>query len=218
MDQGKQLLEQFLAEKPNFHEWSDGTAWMVLPDALRWIYDHLCPGMNTLETGAGHSTVVFAVAGTHHICIMPSQEESARITAYCSKLHVGEQLTFLQDSSDTALPCSNLIPPQLDFIFIDGAHRFPFPFIDFHYSASRLKIGGILGLDDTNIPSVKILYDFLCQESDWEKLEKIGKTAFFRKIALPDITDDWQGQNLNKRSLYFQKAKLSKSIKGLLSR
>ena len=65
-------VEELIAERPHFHAWPDGKPanWAVAPDVLRFIGRQLTPGMRTLETGAGQSTVVFALAEAQHTCII----------------------------------------------------------------------------------------------------------------------------------------------------
>src|SRR5215831_3071645 len=74
-------LERLIVERPSFHAWPDGTPanWSVEPRVLRFIAAHVKPGMSTLETGAGQTTVAFALAGAHHICITPDQAQVDRI-------------------------------------------------------------------------------------------------------------------------------------------
>ncbi len=56
-----------------------GTAFFGLEwDALRWLERSLEPGMTTLETGCGASTIVFAAAGTRHLTISPDPSEHDR--------------------------------------------------------------------------------------------------------------------------------------------
>ena len=211
-----QLIEKFLTEKPQFHVWSHQNILMVSQEALKFIFDYLDTEMNTLEIGAGHTTIIFAMGGSKHICINPSEDETVMIMDYCSKLGIGKKLTFLNESSDVALTNNESIPADLDFVFIDGAHRFPFSCIDFHYTESKIKQGGILGIDDIDIPSVKILYDFLCGEDEWEQKQKFGKTAFFMKVKQTNIVNDWQGQNININSTFYRQRKLISFVKALL--
>jgi predicted O-methyltransferase YrrM len=144
------LIEKLIKENPKFHKLPSGspTSWAVSSDVLKFIHSRLTSDMVTLETGAGQTTVVFAIAGTKHTCITPSKYEADRIKQYCQELGSESNLTFLTESSDMALPRHELIPPKLDFVFIDGAHHFPFPCIDWHYTERKLKVGGILGVDD----------------------------------------------------------------------
>ena len=214
------LIERLIKDNPQFHKYKGSvTSWAPHPDTLRFLYSLLTPGMSTLETGCGHTTVVFSIADTKHTCITPDQGEAKLVKEYCAKLALKNNITFLIESSDTALPCkvikptglekfykylirwfglgNELIPSELDHILIDGAHRFPFPIIDWHYTAPKLKLGGILSVDDFNMPSVRILYDFLCIEEEWELIEVIHNTAFFRKLREPSTTDDWLHQKIN---------------------
>jgi hypothetical protein len=50
--------------------------------------------------------------------------------------------------------------PPLDIVLIDGAHAFPFPFLDWYFTASALKAGGLLVIDDVQIATGTILADF----------------------------------------------------------
>ena len=44
---------------------------------------------------------------------------------------------------------------KIDFAFIDGWHTFDFSFVDFFYAHKMLTVGGLIALDDANIPSVR---------------------------------------------------------------
>lgn len=195
-----ELLDRLISDNPVLHNWPDGSPanWSVPAPVLRFIHGCLSPGMRTIETGAGQTTVVFAIAGTRHTCVSPQPEHTSKVRAYCAGLGITGDVTFIHESSDTALAREGVVPDTLDFVFIDGAHRFPFPCLDWHYTARRLKIGGIMGVDDCAMPSVKILHDFLCGEDEWELATLLGRTSFFRKIGEADITLDCQGQKINK--------------------
>jgi hypothetical protein len=196
------LLDRLISDNPMLQAWGDGTPanWSVTPDALHFLASLLKPGMRTLETGSGHTTVVFALAGTNHVCVTPDPTEHTRIMEYCRKLGVGGSVRFINGSSDAVLPRDSSLPAQLDVVFLDGAHRFPFPCLDWHYTHTRLPIGGVMAIDDYEMPSVKILHDFLCGEDEWELMRTIDRTAFFRKLADAPIVNDCQGQNINRRA------------------
>ena len=192
------LLERLIKDDPLFHSLEGvPTSWAVHPDTLRFLFSLLTPGASTLETGCGQTTVVFSIAGTHHSCIMPDDAEAERVKEYCTKLGLSIDTRFIIESSDKVLPCSELIPSKLDFVFIDGAHAFPAPIIDWHYTARRLRIGGVLAVDDYRMPSVKILYDFLCAEEQWGLIGTVHYTAFFRKQGELRDLSDWPAQKIN---------------------
>jgi len=198
----KPTVERLLEDRPLFHEWPDGkpVSWAVNADVLRFIYENVKSDMATLETGSGHSTVAFALAGARHIAVTPSKSEGKKILEYCASIGLDPDIRFLTEPSDRVLPCSEAIPQALDFVLIDGAHAFPIACIDFHYTEYRLKVGGIMGVDDIFMPSVRILYDFLCAEDDWELVRQINDTAFFRLLRKKDAetNDPWISQGINK--------------------
>ena len=68
-------VERLIADRPQFHLRTDGSSvsWAVCPDVLRFIYENVKPGFKTLETGSGHTTVVFAMAGAEHTAVTPSE-------------------------------------------------------------------------------------------------------------------------------------------------
>jgi hypothetical protein len=213
--------EAALTDRPQFHRLSDGkpTSWALPEPVLRYMRQHLGPGMRTLETGAGYSTVIFAVSGADHICVTPAENEKTEILSYLQNFDVPVRVKFAVGFSETVLPaiCPEL--RELDFVFIDGAHRFPMPVLDFHYAASRLKIGGLLGVDDVHIPSVKVLYDFLAgEEDDWQLVHEVEHTAFFKRLLNTKVASDWQGQKMNRSLLDGRKRRPRRTGRALLSR
>jgi hypothetical protein len=193
-------IDRLIAAQPSFHAWPDGRPanWSVAPDVLRYIAARVKPGMNTLETGAGHTTVMFCAAGARHISVTPDAAQAARIREYLKAEGIAAELTFLHESSDVALPGASILPDRLDFVLVDGAHRFPFPIIDWHYTESRVPVGGIVAVDDCQMPSVRILYSFLAGEDDWRLVDEIGVTAFFERLRKAENVWDWSEQTINK--------------------
>lgn len=196
-------VERLLAERPAFHSWPDGAPadWSVAGDVLRHLVGLVQPGMKTLETGAGQTTVAFALAGADHVCITPEPAQATRIRDYLGTLGVRSSVRFIHRSSDEALPAGEKIPARLDVVLIDGAHRFPFPILDWYYTQSRVPVGGHMVVDDYNMPSVRILYDFLVGEDEWELAKAFEVTAFFRRVKETVAVWDWADQRLNKPHL-----------------
>jgi hypothetical protein len=163
-----------------------GLAWK----ALEWLEANVRPGMRTLETGAGASTVVFAARGAVHTAISPAAEEHRRIRDYCEANGVStEQVRFIDDSSHTALAALESDP--LDVVLIDGAHGFPFPMLDWYLVQSRITVDGALIVDDAYIPAVNALVSNLRDMRAW-KLEATpgGRTVVFRKKLAEDPSFD----------------------------
>ncbi len=215
-------LEKLISDNPALHLDVDGTLvnWAVTAKVLKAISGFLKPGMVTLETGSGHTTIAFGMAGTHHICISPFEDEQQRIKDYLDANGIKHSIRFLTGSSDTLLAAPGTVPAELDFVFIDGAHRFPFPCIDFHFTEEKLKVGGIMCVDDVHMPSVRLLYRFLLKEREWELVEKVKNTAFFKRMKPTVVHSDWQGQAMNSQFKKMEELKtpIKKTIRKLIGR
>jgi hypothetical protein len=192
------LVDRLLSDRPAVHrmDLSDAPAVGLLatdPDCYRYLASVCRPGTRTLETGAGLSTVLFAALGTEHICITPSADEVARITAYCNEHAIdGSLIRFILEPSDRALP--SLEDDALDLVFVDGAHGFPMPAVDWLYAGRRLRRGGVLVMDDTHLPAVRIVADYLDADQRWS-LQARGPTwGAWMRLHVAELSEDWWEQ------------------------
>ena len=60
-------------------------------------------------------------------------------------------------------------------MFIDGAHRFPYPVIDWYNFNKMLKVDGIVVIDDTDIIGCHIMAKFLLLDFGHEVIAKKRK-------------------------------------------
>lgn len=189
-------LDQLLADAPELHgpESEPGPTHGLLDEALRFIDHMVVPGSRTLETGSGYSTILFATKGARHICIVPARQEVDRIRAYCDDHQIRtEEIEFHLEPSERVLPALELEP--LDPVLVDGSHSFPQVFIDWFYTASALKVGGHLLVDDVHVWTGRVLRDFLLSEPEWAGVTELrGRTAIFRKTAEIDPDRLWTEQ------------------------
>jgi predicted O-methyltransferase YrrM len=162
--------------------------------ALRFIYENVGQSCVTLETGCGLSTVVFAITGSRHTVIAPAPGEFAIVQAYCRDRGIPTgQIDFVNAPSQQALP--GLESPPLDMVLIDGSHGFPAPYLDWFYTAGKLKPGGLLIVDDVWLWSCQMLRDFLVEQPQWEVVaEYEERTAVFRKIGDGSEWLEWTQQ------------------------
>ncbi len=181
----KSVIELLARELPSFHgELNAGTrSWALATQTLEWIAANLPKDAATLETGCGYSTVTFAAASGEHTVISPFVGEHDLIQKWCEGNNVStSHVRFCAQSSVDLLP--RMDPTPLDMVLVDGAHEFPVPAIDWYYTADRLRKGGIMIIDDTQIPSGYIVMDFLQMERGrWEQVHTIGRTCFFKKLT-----------------------------------
>lgn len=172
-----------------------GLAWA----ALEWLEANVQPGWHTLETGSGHSTIVIASRGAVHAAVTPDPGEESRFRAACAELAVPtDAVTFHIGPSHVVLPALPATP--LDLVLIDGAHGLPYPVIDWWSVASRVRIGGVVLLDDAYMPPVAAITDGLRGDPAWEIETTAGyRTVIQRKRAetLPHF--DWDGRAVGGR-------------------
>jgi methyltransferase family protein len=197
-------LDDLLREQPKFI--AIGPAELeyegLSPEVLRFIEAHVSSESATLETGSGVSTVLFAMKHTRHIAITPDANEVERVTTYCRQHKLDtNRVEFVVDSSEHALP--RLAIPALDLVVIDGRHGFPAPFIDWYYTASSLKFGGLLVVDDTWTFACQILRDFLTEAPEWQMVcDFAPRAAIFKKVAEGSHAQEWVDQPyINNRGL-----------------
>ncbi len=229
------VVESLEMDLPVFH-WGGTRRWNAAPETLREIQKSVRPGMRTLETGCGASTVVFAAGGARHTVISPTHDEHERVLAYLQKLQINaSEESFEAGFSDDVLPRISNLPQRqqqwdawcaahferdgwsgkesgnevklwvedverdFDYIFLDGAHSFPYPVVDWHYAVRRLKIGGRLLLDDIPVPAVACVFRYMMTDPSWT-LVKISdnRAATFELVSLPD-PEDYTLKSYNRR-------------------
>jgi predicted O-methyltransferase YrrM len=199
--------DQLYSDPPQVH--TDGTGrvhgdWALTPESLRLIERVTSPGDRTLETGAGISTVLFALLGARHTAITPDDAEVRRLTEYCSGHGISiDRVRFHVGCSQDVLPA--LAPGELDLVLIDGSHAFPVPFLDWYYCAALLRVGGLMMIDDTQLWTGRVLTDFLTAEAGWRHEYSPDRAAVFRKVAAFDRTVSWVHQPyVTQRSLVWR--------------
>lgn len=199
-DRSRRALERLVAERPAFHSVAgEPQVWNALPGTLALIGERVSAGDRTLETGAGASTVMFAAAGARHLAISPWADEHRRIVAWCEAQEIPTaELGFAAGPSDDVLPG---LPADdvLDVAFIDGKHSFPHPVVDWHYVTRRLRVGGVLILDDIPIPAVAVVLGAMRADPAWRVLEyRDERCAALEKLADPPAGDNWSAQPFNR--------------------
>ena len=188
-------LEELIAQQPLIH--NDRTiTWGIRPALAEFLDARIGPGAVTLETGAGLSTlVILRKQPRQHTSIQPVADEFAAILEFAEK-HGIDTRGFLPvvAPSQQWLPQADL--PDLDLVLVDGAHAFPVPFIDWYYSAERLRAGGLMIVDDTHLLTGTILADFMEADPRWEEVKRDRESHFaiYRKRSHPVHDDDWTRQ------------------------
>jgi len=212
-------LEQVISARPNFHASetevqrsfkytesllpeayarklaaSEVTCYGIEEGVLRFLAETVSDDSKTLETGAGCSTLVFAIRRAKHTTITPSDTEIRRIKEYAADNGIDlNTVRFVLEPSERYLPRYDEV--GLDLVLLDGKHAFPWPMIDWFFTADRLKRGGWMLLDDAQMRSVAILVDFMSADPAWELVHNFsGKTLGFRKVRDNVLDVAWHMQ------------------------
>jgi len=191
----RSITDELRALPPGLH--GEGNEfWGLAWPALEWLEREVRPGMATLETGAGSSTLAFAAGGADHVAVTPEAGEETRIRAQADRLGIDHsRVRFDIGPSHEVLPRLEQTP--LDLVLVDGAHGFPYPVLDWWYTAERLKPGGRMLIDDAYMPPVAVLVDALRAQAGWKVEESVGyRTVVVRKTADTLPSWDWSGERI----------------------
>jgi hypothetical protein len=184
-----ELMATVVASPPNIHRGGKGV-WMTEESCYEFMARQVRPGWRTLETGCGVSTVLFAGWGCDHLCVVPVPEQRDGILEYCTEHEIEQgSLSFDLRGSEVALP---ELPAEAvyDLVFIDGSHGFPLPIIDWFYGAGHLREGGVVILDDRQLPQVNLLVEwFLDRDPRWESLQSTSKWAAYRRHSSGTLSE-----------------------------
>jgi predicted O-methyltransferase YrrM len=192
----RSLLDELALSEARFHGWAPDVevSWGLNAAALDLLISLIESGQHTLETGVGHSTVVFAARGAQHTAVSPLAFEHERVRAWCADRSIDlSAVRFIARTSQDALPA--LDPTPLDVVLIDGDHAFPTPFIDFFFAGRRLPPGGLLVVDDTHLRACRVLDDFLRLDAPrWRIHTELRTTTVFERLDGDLIPPDWADQ------------------------
>jgi predicted O-methyltransferase YrrM len=167
--------------------------------ALReWVRNE--GALRTLETGLGFAvSTLFICEGLlangpdgRHVATDPYQFSGLPMH---QTTYVGAGLQILEEAGVRDLvefhpEESQIVLPRLlaegrwfDLAFLDGNHRFEGVFLDLVYSGRVLKEGGIVFVDDVELPGVARAVNFCIKNLDWV-IEDRGKEGTHEWIVL----------------------------------
>jgi predicted O-methyltransferase YrrM len=140
--------------------------------------------LRTLETGLGYGiATLFICEGLlangpdgRHVAVDPYQLEGlpGHRTAFAGaglrileEAGVRDLVEFHNEESQLVLPRLLADGRRFDLAFLDGNHRFEGVFCDLIYSGRLLKEGGIVFVDDTQLPGVRRAVGFCVANLGW---------------------------------------------------
>jgi predicted O-methyltransferase YrrM len=187
----QEIVERLIADEPQLHFASEDLArevvqytgldfkagptnFAVPPFVIRYLAEIVKDDHLTIETGGGHTTVLLAALSRHHTCVTPDTKSIESIKGYMEKVGIPQdKVSFFPEPSEIALPKIEL-PEKLDFAYIDGNHAYPIPAIDWHFIDLHMKVGGIIGLDNAEIPAVHEVGVFMEQNKSYRWIKTLA--------------------------------------------
>lgn len=146
-------------------------------DALiRWVLRE--KATRTIEIGLGYGVSALHICEgllrsghpeARHVALDPFQ--SVRF-ADCGlqvlrKAGVDSIVEHHAEASQTALPAFLREGRRFDLAFVDGNHRFDAVFLDLYYLGRLLPKGGVVVVDDYDLPGVRRAVSFYLTNLDW---------------------------------------------------
>jgi predicted O-methyltransferase YrrM len=190
---------------------SDGTVRDLFPvaasaaegEALReWISRERA--IHTIEVGLGYGVSTLYVCegllgnaseatAVRHVVIDPHQATrfSDLGLQFLGEAGVAEMVEHHAEGSETALPRFFGEGRGFDLAFVDGNHRFDGVFVDLFYLGRLVRPGGIVFLDDYQLPAVARASSFFLTNLGWTPEEvsppdDLHQWAALRTPAVPD--------------------------------
>jgi predicted O-methyltransferase YrrM len=145
-------------------------------DALRkWVIR--ANAATTVETGLGYGlSTLFICEGLlanghseiRHVALDPFQEKSANIGLQTIEdAGLETVVEFHSEESQLTLPRFLSQGRRFDLAFVDGNHRFDGVFLDLIYVGRLLRRGGIVIVDDLQLPSIARATSFCTRNLGW---------------------------------------------------
>lgn len=157
----------------------------------------------TVETGTGKSTLLFSHLSARHMVFTKDDTGGGD-----SLQAVRESPLLRKDIVDIVIgPTQRTLTThefedQIDAAYIDGPHAYPFPDLEYWALYPHIPAGGLLVIDDVQIPTIAHMFRFLSADAMWELLEVVDDAAFFRRTSAPGIDpygEGWWLQAYNQR-------------------
>lgn len=186
------------------HEWHG--AGTVSDRVLEALARHLRaqPPQLSVETGTGRTTLLFSHLSAEHLVFTKDDAgdgDSLAAVRGCPLLHAATVNFELGPTQRTLL--GHRFEKPVDVAYLDGPHAYPFPDLEYWAVYPHIRAGGLLIIDDIQIPTIANLFAFLRADSMWTLAEVADTTAFFRRTAAEAIDpygEGWWLQGYNAKA------------------
>jgi hypothetical protein len=155
----------------------------------------------TAETGSGKSTLLFSHLSRRHLVFAMDDGNGSVRRVQESPLLKTDVVGFIEGPTQTTVPAYVFSEP-VQIVMLDGPHGYPFHHLEYYHFYPHLETGGLMIVDDIDIPSIYDMFRFLKKDEMFDLIEVVHTTAFFRRTAAPTFNpkaDGWWLQGYNRR-------------------
>ena len=128
------------------------------------------------ETGCGKSTILFSNISRHHkVFALDDQGQEGSSVDFFMDCPLSDQMSIelIPGAGQLTLPTYHA-HLEYDFVFIDGPHGYPFPELEYLFLYPHIREGGMLIIDNVNIPTIGRLADFIAENEMFELVEIVS--------------------------------------------
>jgi len=168
------------------------TRWVLREKAVRTIEIGLAFGVSALRICEG--LIESGNPDARHVVLDPFQARSFSNLGLRALEEAGviSLVEFHAEMSQIALPRFLQEGRSFDFGFVDGNHRFDSVFADLFYLGRLLRRGGVLFLDDYDLPGIRRAVSFHVTNLGWrvEETSRAGNDHHWVVLRTADAEDD----------------------------
>lgn len=168
------------------------TRWVVREGAVETIEIGLAFGVSALHICAGLTQSGNPAA--RHVVLDPFQARSFsdRGLEALEEAGVSSLVEFHAETSQIALPAFLREGRRFDLAFVDGNHRFDNVFVDLFYLGRLVRRGGVLFVDDYDLPGTRRAVSFFLTNLGWrvEETSPTGDAHDWVVVRTAEAEDD----------------------------
>jgi predicted O-methyltransferase YrrM len=169
--------------------------WVLRENATRTIEIGLAYGVSALHIC--RALVESGAPDIRHVVLDPFQAGFADCgLQVLEEAGVRSLVEFYAEMSQIALPKFLKEQRRFDFAFLDGNHRFDSVFVDLFYLGRLLRKGGVILLDDYELPGIRRAVSFYVTNLNWRVEEECSRDELHHwvvvRTAEADDTRDYR--------------------------
>jgi hypothetical protein len=196
-DDHTHLIEQIAGLPDNWH--GAGTVERPVLEAIA-DFGREHPIRSSAETGTGRTTLLLSHLSEAHVVFAKDDagDGDSLAAVQGSPLLRRDRTQFVIGPTQQTILSHDFT--DLDLALIDGPHAYPFPDLEYWALYPRIKVGGVLIVDDIQIPTIRNMYEVITADSMWDEIRVVSNTAFFRRTpvdAVDPYGEGWWQQGYN---------------------